>query len=147
MQFKITHPTPGTPLLTQVDITLDATRESSTQALQLNWGDTTLGATDGPSPTDTKLASGVLTAQHTYTKAGFYRIRVSTNEVSRHADVQVGAIGDSQIGPIWSAEAIYDNTIAGRQAKERQKIPDMLRPRGKIGAGSALKRIREKVRL
>lgn len=140
MQFKTSHPT-ADPLLTQVDITLDPLYEATGQVLKVNWGDTVAGSTDGPSSTDVALASGVLTAQHTYAKAGFYRVRVSSNEVSRHSDIQVG----TQVIPGWDPRAVRDNTYAGRQEREAEVTAGALQAKRRVGRPrSALKRIRQR---
>lgn len=66
----------------KVDVTFDSTVEMSPQSWRVDWGDGT--------PV-TVVASGTLTTNHQYAKAGPARVKVSSNDVSFEQFVQIGS--------------------------------------------------------
>lgn len=78
----------------------------------------------------------VTIADFVIAKAGFYHFEAQCAGVRRHVDVQVGAPGIDQLGPVWDARAVQENTVAGRRARDREQMADVWRPSPVVGRPS-----------
>jgi hypothetical protein len=115
----------------KVDYTVNnATRQVNISAqaygqVFVDWGDgTTTQATVGTPPNQTTGVLGTFTATKTYTKEGFYEIRVRANDIKD----TLGSIWVGRTLPAWDPEKRKPN-MQERWQREAARVADMRQAR------------------
>lgn len=91
----------------------------------VEWGDgTRTAATVGTAPNQTTGVIGVFTASKTFTKEGFYEIKVFANDIKK----TLGSIWVGRTLPAWDPEK-RKPTVSERWDREAARVADMRQAR------------------